>query len=211
MLELLRDLGVFGLAVAGLTWATKTIGQHFIDKRFASFESELNAVAQQQKLALDRELERHRSSLNLEYLKHSRIHERRLEVMSELYKLLFSLDEAMREVTALLKPGTGEDRETRRKREMEEAHKAYVAFRTLSAENRILLSEGTCEILDQLEEEYWDSFMDGTFADRWGARGEKHSIDIAQKASEKVRNQIPALRRRLEHDFRSQLGAAGAS
>ena len=211
MLELFRDLGVFSLAVAGLAWVAKAVGQHFIDRRFAAYENELNVVVQQQKLSLDRELERHRSDLNFEYLKHSRIHERRLEVMTQLYKLLFRLDESMREVTALLKVGTGEDWEERRKREMKEAHEDYLAFRTCFAENRILLAEDTCALMERLEEEYWESFRIGTFADRWNARGSDRSLDMAHEASEKVREQIPAMRRELEQDFRCQLGAVGAS
>ena len=211
MIDLLRDLGLFGLAVAALGWVAKTLGQHFIDQRFSVFESELNLVAQQQKLALDQDLERHKSDLNLEYIKRSRIHEQRLEVMSHLYELLVELDETMQEVTALLKTGTGEDRETRRQREMKEAHEAYRAFRHYFTRNRILLSEDTCSLVERLESEYAESFRIGTFPDRWNAPYTEGVIKMAQEASDKVRKHIPPLRQELEQDFRRQLGTVGAS
>lgn len=205
--QLLTDLGTFGIVVAGLSWVARSLGQHFINRRFAAYKNELQQATQQYKLQLDRDLEEHRSTLQLEYLKHSRIHKRRLEVIAKLYELLSHLDKAMRKVTAELRLSTGEDWETLRESEMRDAIESYNAFVDYFSIHRLFLSQDTCDLIEQLKDEYLEGYRLGTFADRYVTVSPDHLRKMSQEASDKVRKQVPTLKSKLEEEFRQEIGA----
>jgi len=204
--QLLTDLGIFGIVVAGLSWTARHISQYFIDRRFAAYKSELQQSAQQYKLELEHDLEKHRSRLQFEYLKHSRIHERRLEVVAELYELLFHLDKAMRTTTAQLRRSTGEDWETLRQREMKDAIEAYKSFVDYFSMHRLFLSQESCDLLEKLKDEYLETYRLGTFGDRYSEVPSDHLRDLSQKASDKIQTQVPTLKSKLEQEFRQEIG-----
>ena len=208
VLQLLSELGIFGMLVAGIAWVFRSLGKQYIDRRFAAYQNELDKTSQQYRLSLDRDLEKYRSELNLEYLKHSRIHERRLEVISQLYRLLVLMDKSMNQLTALIRVGTGEDWDDRRQREMEEAINAYNSFLDYFSENRILLSQETCSLIEELKEEYHKSYRLSTFNDRFKSFGDsERAFQMTDEAYDKIRDQVPPLRQKLEDEFRKQLDA----
>ncbi|MEX2477945.1 MAG: hypothetical protein WD357_05880 [Gracilimonas sp.] len=204
--NLLSELGVFSIIIAGCAWLLRSIGNHLIDKKFESYKSELDNASSAFQQKLDIELENYRKQLRIDYLKHSRIHEKRLEVMSELYRLLIKLDKNIKNLTAFLRPSTGEDYEERRKREIIETSEVYQTFKNYFDEKRILLTVETCELIDDLNEKYSESLRLSTFKDRWNI-DTKTALQMSDEALEIYERQIPKIKRKLEDEFRGQLGS----
>ncbi|MDR8390454.1 hypothetical protein NC796_04825 [Aliifodinibius sp. S!AR15-10] len=207
--QLLKDLGIFSIVIAAIAWLLRSIGNHLIDKRLVSFKTELDRISSEHQQKLDFELESHRKQLQIDYLKHSRVHEKRLEVMSEIYSRLVQLDQSIKELTAFLKPSTGEKYKDRRKREMSEAAESYQRFKIYFDKKRIMLTGETCQLIDELVEKYSESLRLSTFKDRYNVDSQ-YALKISDEASDIVEKQIPKIKNNLETEFGTQLGTIEA-
>jgi len=132
--QILEHLGIFGLIVGGLTWLLKALGQDLIKRRFSAFEKELDIKSQEYQVKLDTELQTHKAKLDIEHTQYLKLHERRLEIMVELYKTLTELDRAMHIMTAIMKPiPHGKDASEMEREQIQAASDAYQKFQSFYA------------------------------------------------------------------------------
>lgn len=205
--DILQNLGIYGLLTGGITWLLKSLGQNLIDRRFKAFEKELEIKSREYQAGLDTDLESHKAKLNIEHTQYLKLHERRLEIMVEIYKKIAELDRTMYIMTAIMKPiPPGKDINEMEQEQINAANDAYQNFKTFYQDNKIFFNEETCKLLDTLQTMYWDSLWDGTVRQRIGSTDFKFNYENAKKASDTVREHIPPVRQNLEKEFRTILG-----
>jgi 5-hydroxyisourate hydrolase-like protein (transthyretin family) len=87
--ELIKLLGGFVVVVGALAWLTKSITTHLLDKDVEKYKSRLQTEA-------EREIERFKSQLQMVAKEHevrfSNLHEKRAEIISDLYELMYEAD-----------------------------------------------------------------------------------------------------------------------
>ncbi|MCU0448210.1 MAG: hypothetical protein MUE85_25185, partial [Microscillaceae bacterium] len=89
-----------------------------LSKELETHKKELNTQTDAYKTDLSKILESHKSELNLFHLKNSKIYERRLEIITELYKKIVLVERYMKEMTVIFKE-VSRDKEIRKKEENE--------------------------------------------------------------------------------------------
>jgi|SRR5690606_141588 len=195
--EIFKAIGIVGIVSGLLVWLLKQLGQHFIDKRFKAYELELQSKSDDYK-----------HELNISFNKASKLHDRRLEKIEDLYKCVVKLDSAMQVMTAKWKIVSGDNKkdEEDENNRIQNAGDCYNEFFDFYNANRIFFSEETCTILDKLKTDYYDSFWDYTAKKRFGYTDFKLNWELASKASDKVKKEIPPVLRQLENDFRTLIG-----
>ena len=203
--SIIESIGIVGIVSGLIVWLIKQLGQNYINRNFKAYEIELKTKANNYRLELDKNLESHKSELNILYNKASRLHEERLRILSKLYKKIVILDRTMQEMTAFMKQ-VFEDAEKEEKERIKQAGYAYDDFFTFYIENKIFFSKKLTELLDQLRDKYFDSYMDYTFRHRYSFTDFKFNHEQSKKASETVREHIPPIKEEIEIEFRDLIG-----
>jgi hypothetical protein len=205
--QLIENLGIFGLSTGAIALVLKALGQDFISRRFKAYEKELDIKSSEFQATLNADLETHKSKLNIEHTQYLKLHEKRLEVMTQVYEKIAELHRTMSILTARIKPiPAGQTVEEQDFEHMNAAQNAYTDFRLYYENHKIFFNEHNCGLLDKLQEKYWDSLWDGTARQRLGKSSYEYNYESAKKASETVSNQIPLIRESLEKEFRLTLG-----
>ncbi len=139
-LSFMSGLGGAGVAVAGAWWFFSTAVKARLDKDLESHKAGLKSES-------DSEIERLKGSLQLAALEHqvrfSRLHEKRAEVIEEIYLMLLSVSESARAFVVrydLHQPGQYE--------EFKKEHKRLLDFSDLVEKRQIYLPEGICASLN---------------------------------------------------------------
>jgi len=195
-LEILQNTSLFAIAVTGISWTARRLGEFYLQRRFAVFQT-----------SIDKSLEEHKSQLNLLLLKDSKLHEKRLEVLDSLYKKIVVLDRNMQAMTSELKAILG-DAEKEERQRIDQAGNSYNDFLFFYTENKIYFSEKIVQLLDELRNKNLDSFNDYTFGLRFGISDRKYTADFAKRASDTVRKHIPPILAQIEVEFRKLLAVA---
>ncbi|MDT8411391.1 MAG: hypothetical protein RQ875_02925 [Vicingaceae bacterium] len=195
--EIFKEIGIVGIVSGLLVWLFKQLGMHFIDRKFKAYE-----------LKLQTKSDDYKHELNLSFNKASKLHDRRLEKIERLYQNVVRLNSAMQMMTAKWKVVSGDEKkdEEEENKRIEHAGDCYNKFLDFYTENRIFFSEETCIILDKLKTDYFDSFWDYTAKKRFGYTDFKLNWELATKASDKVKKEIPPVLSQLENDFRTLIG-----
>lgn len=205
--QILSDLGVFGLVVGGITWLLKVLGQHFMDKRFKAYEKELDIKSQEYQAKLDTNLESHKAELNIQHTQYLKLHEKRLEIVAELYGKLSELDMEMRVLTSPMKPlPQNQTAEEQDNEHIESSKSAYIKFREFYNKNKIFFSENDCSLVDDLILKYTSALLDGSSRYRLGKSNADFNFQNFLKAVETVHTHIPPIMQSLEKEFRNTLG-----
>jgi hypothetical protein len=206
--QILEQLGISGLIIGGISWVLKMLGQDFISRRFSAYEKELDIKSKEFQATLDADLQTHKAKLDKEHTKFQKLHEKRLEVIMELYKAIVKLDIALQLLTAIVKPiPNGTDLKEMEQEQMKNASDAYQEFQRFYLDNKIFFNSETCIIIDKLKNTYWEGFWQGTIRQRLPpAPTFQQTIDEARKASETVTEHIPPIKEKLEIEFRKLLG-----
>jgi hypothetical protein len=199
--EIIKELGIVGLITSAIGWLVKTLSEHVMNKSFKSFEKELAVKADIYKAELDKDLETFKKDLNFDLTKRERLHQRRLDILGELYKKIVDLDFAMLELTAIFKR-VAKDFDEEEKKRIEKAGNAYNEFLQYYKVNKIYFRYETCKILDNLVAGYFDALWDYTFEKRMGTP----DPELAKKAYEKMQTEVPKVKEQIESDFRKYFG-----
>jgi hypothetical protein len=206
--QIFEQLGVSGLIIGGITWLLKTLGQDFISRKFSAYEKELDIKSKEFQVILDADLQTHKAKLDKEHTKFQKLHEKRLEVIVELYKTIINLDVALQLLTAIVKPiPPNKTLKEMEQEQMEQAGDAYQEFQRFYLYNKIFFNPEICSILDKLKNTYWAGFWQGTTRQRLPPAPDFNiALMEAKKASETVTENIPPIKEKLEIEFRKLLG-----
>lgn len=167
------------------------------------------------KLNIDKELEGYKNKLEILRLEHqiqfSKLHEKRSEVLEEIYHKLFDLNQSMVDLTLFIRPSlkdpTNEENELFLK-----TNQTFREFTTYYKKHKIYLTQETCIILDKLVRYYWTISVDTA-----EAKNAKNLVPLdhsyfqdAMKryrdAFKELRDEVPKVLILLENDFRKILG-----
>ena len=116
----------------------------------------------------------------------------------------------MNSMTSLWKIVT-EDKETADLDEtnrIDKSSKHFNEYQEFYNKNRIYFPKNTCELLDKLRIEFWGGFWDYTYKYRFESSDNQFNFQLAKKASEKVKNDIPPILKQLDDDFRKIMNVA---
>lgn len=195
ILGLLRDLGIFGIGAAALAFLLRGLFNHILSRDLDKFKMELQA-------SHDKEIERFRADLRAvafeRETRFARLHERRAEVVAELYRRLVNVESAY---TSLTEDAVYESGHPATSYPTQESQKAtsevtYDFFKYFT-ENRIYFDEALCKNIDELIEK-----LDAIWETRI------HEFDYP-KAWQITKDDIPPIRKKIEKRFREMLGVKG--
>jgi len=200
VLELLRDLGIFGLAM----WFIQLLISKSADRKFESYKTELDHKTREFQTTLDGKLELYRAELNLQNYKSTQVYERQLNVIIDLHKKLIKLNREMQIMTAILKPviKDADQEETER---INSAGEAYNDFMIFYRDNLIFIPKDTIDKLDAIRDDYWSSLNDYSFGHNYGIK-DKFTFEKSIEAGKRLREKIQPAVDQLISDFRKLMG-----
>ncbi len=153
---------------------------------------------------LERDLERHKSELAAQLFeyqtKFSVIHEKRAEVIAELYSRLARARRELAQLTAALQPG-GQSLHAKKQQAADACNEAAEFFN----ERRLYMDLKTSEKIDRILETMKSAFYDFNTAQQ----EDEYKPDpsgLGVQASKQVRDDLPPLLRELEGQFQNILG-----
>jgi hypothetical protein len=164
----------------------------------------LNIETQQHRLQLDKILEKHRSELNLLNAKNSRLHDKQLIIIAELYKRIVVMERYFKEMTAWMKPVISDIKKEEYER-ISKAGQSFNDYLSYYSENRIFFSEETTGYLDKLRDHFWETHWDYTFKERTGVDDYKINRENLDNATKLVTEKIPEVLKQLDKAFRQLL------
>ncbi len=195
LIGLVQNLGIWGIAVLGFVYLSRKIFEKWMSQDLESFKARLRA-------SHDAEIERLRADLRAvafeRETRFARLHQRRAEVLVELYKRLVSAYSSFVEMVSILQVGDEGDR----KKRVEKARNDGNSFFAYFHENYIYFDDSLCVVLEKLEKKFRSAWSEFTvFPDLKPATGEEwHKIwkDFSQE--------VPPLLREIHKRFRKLLG-----
>ena len=207
--SIIKEIGFVGILSGFVTWLMKELGKFYIDRKIKSYEYELAEKSKDIDRQLNFSIENYKKSLELIYFKASKLHDERLKIISDLYEKIVTLDSAMHNMTQLWKLGSA-DAELDKKNEnarIELASKSYIDFQEFYLKRKIFFKKSTCILIDKINSDYFDSYWDYTYKNRFGGGDFEFNFKLAKKAGEKVKEEIPPVLESIENEFRIVIGA----
>lgn len=215
--ELIKSLGGFAILAVSLAWLTKSIVVHFLSKDVEAYKSRIASEAA-------KEIEQFKAQLQIVAREHdirfSKLHEKRAEVISELYALLTDAngDTQLLDFVLQLGPLTGEedkfDEEKARKIQNEVAEETADKCTKLADffnQHKLYFNEELSERMENLISVLSKPSTDYRLRHQFGV-GEPH--EVRSEIVELLRNELPNIQqilKLLEKDFRTLLGSDNES
>lgn len=196
------------IIVSGLiVWLIQKTFDSYLTKRFEAYKSELQIKSNEHKLTLDKDLKDYESRLNLFINKSNLLHQRRLDILSDLYQKVVFLNRTMFEMTRLVKfVYAGEDSDTSENKRIMDAGLAYNDFSEYFDKNKIYFSKEICDLIVKLKKEFWDSYNDYTFRSKFGMPPSGITYQQAKDAAKKIDDDVPKILEIIETEFRKLVG-----
>lgn len=187
---------IFGIAASFI----KSIIDKSTNKKIESFKSDLEKELKlfQNKLELD--LSEHRSHLEMLTFKNSKFHEKRLNILTELYAKLSDLNIYMHDLTAIFKT-IKEDYQKEEFERMEKAKNAFNDFMFCFERNRIFIDETTCNLFQEIRSEYFGNLVKYNTTQILNKEG-KYVYDLMKEIQKAMQSTIPKIREDLEKQIR---------
>lgn len=201
LFDLLRDIGVFGLAM----WFIQHLLTKSADRKLETYKTELSHKTREFQLSLDSKMELYKSELNLNNYKSTQVYERQLNVIIELHKKLVKLNREMQEMTSLLKL-VAKDAEKEEWERIDKTGKSYNDFMHFYQDNIIFIPAETVTKINSIRNDYWSSFSEYTFGPKYGIKSE-YTYEKSKAASERVEKEIQPALEQLIKDFRKLIGS----
>jgi rhamnose utilization protein RhaD (predicted bifunctional aldolase and dehydrogenase) len=201
IIELLRDLGVFGL----LMWFIQLLLSKSADRKFETYKSELSQKTQEFQSLLDSKLELYKVELNLQNYKATKIYEQQLSIIIELHRKLIKLNQTMAMMSVALMTIV-ESNEVTEKKEVDQVAKAGVCYDDFNAfyqDNIIFIPTNTTNKIDNIIREYSQNFS--SYISQRGTKNEI-TFEQARNIAQKIINEIKPALEQLTFDFRRLLG-----
>lgn len=192
--SLTQYLFSFSIVVSAISWVAKKIGDHYLERRFAAYEKELELNAKKTQFDLD-----------LYFFKNSKLHEKHLDIISTLYGYMVVMEREMSRLTALVKI-INENPENENKERYMRASRTFNVFLEFYTENRIFFSKPICDSIDALLENLSDCFSEYNIYQYFKEEGELNlGVESAKKAHDIMRNKFPNIITQTEEEFRKML------
>lgn len=213
MTELLKMLGLYSVGTAFIVtvigYLAKQIISQILNKDLEKFKNQLQSENDKAKLIFEKEIESYRADLNLVYSKQLQLYSKKSEIIEGLYHKLIDLHDIMLEMTVSFRNITGKDEQTVQQEEFERVNQAAQKgneFFKFYSTNKIYFEKETCQLIEELQKKFKDTHSDYSFRHTFGLPPSEMTYEMAKKAGDRVRDEIPKLMEKLEDDFRKTLG-----
>lgn len=205
MEDLLEILGTATILVGAVAWVVRSLAAHVLSRDVESFKERLRAES-------EAELERLRHSLRMIAAEHEKraeiLHQRRAEVIAELYSRLKRFVNAAGSFASYAEW----------KGEPSKEEKAAILgdkaaqFHEYYSENRIFFSENVCQKVDAVWEKVHSVSVRYrvrlAYAKDGDGRADSRVDEAWDEAWSAMKDEVPALVRAVEDEFRALLGVA---
>ncbi|WP_417372143.1 hypothetical protein [Gelidibacter japonicus] len=213
MEEILKYIGIYSgitVAITGLVgYIAKRIIEQVLNKDLEKFKTKLESQNQIAKLKFDKEMETYKADLNLISTRQNLLHSNRSQIILELYQKLVELHNSMLDMTARMRLVTGKDQETIETEELERINKTGELgnnFFKFYQFNKIYFTSNICELIQEIQDGLKESHSEYSFRHLWGLPPSEMTYEMAKKANDKVKDEIPKLMEKLEYEFRKSIG-----
>jgi hypothetical protein len=197
--DIAKTVGTSGVIVAAITYLAKSLWGHWLtsdlEKHRASLRLENETKIEQLKAELSRVALEHE-------VKFSRVHDRRAEVIADIYKRLYHVVRDFKSLTAMMEFSGEPSKEEKRKT----AIASYNNLAPFFCENRIYLEEEVCKLMESFLRKIRDVNALWQKELRSQQRTEPPKEDYWMQAEEAMEKETPIIFSSLEQTFRSILG-----
>ena len=204
-MEIIKDLGIITIIGGLIAFIIRSFIEKYFDQKAKNFELELNNKSELYKSELEKQSQKYKSDLDIHLTKASRFHEKRLDTISDLYRLIVDVRINLANLTSTFVMSTGnevKDAELKEQRK-NDAGKSYDEFRDYYDKKRIFVPINTCELIDKLKSESFSVLSDYHFRERvYGNSYTDFSREILKEMNERTNKTIPSILKQLESDFR---------
>lgn len=210
MIEIFKELGVLGVLGALIVYLLQKISSHLLNKDVQKYQLELDQKTEKYKNGLSVDLERYKSELLLIHNKITKLHDKRLDHIEEIYFLITDFHDQL-QLLINWKVVTGKTKEEIAEDELEQvkiAEKAGNKFLKYYARHKLYFSKETSEIIDSIIKLLRDSHTDFTFKYVFGTGSPEFEIDRIKGITTNLRDKVPPLKKELEENFRSIMGVS---
>ena len=202
IIELLRDLGVFGLFM----WFIQMLLSKSASRQFEGYKNDLNKTLIEHQTLFDSRLELYKTELNLQNYKATKIYEQQLSIIIELHKKLLTLNQEMAVMIIVRMKNLTEKTAESEEKDLSQIAKTgayYDDFLKFFQQNILLIPQDTADKIDLIIKEYVSNILNlitkkGTTEDL--------SFDEVQSLGLKLRTEIKEAIEILKIDFRKLLG-----
>jgi len=202
-LDLLRQIGFFGIAASAIAWLMRSLITNVLNKDIAQFKARLqhdNAI----------EMERLRGDLRILSIEHEirfrSIHERQADALAGTYARLYEVQRAVGSYVSIIERSD----EPSKADKLKIVGDAYEEFRSFFFPRRIFLPPMTAEAVRRTADklaEITNVFTQGQRREQQRHRAHpQHDEDYWTKAYELLKHEVPPLLAQLEADFQRLLG-----
>ncbi len=211
--EILKMFGFFtigtSIIVSTIAFLGKKILDQFLKRDLEKFKNQLIVENEKAKLEFEKQVENYKATLNLFNSKQIKLYSKQASIIETLYKYLTDVHWKMLDMTALFRNVTGKDDQTISAEELDKVQVTAEAgnlFFEFYRNNKIYFSQETCELIESIQNQLRETHSDYSFKYVYGLPPSEMTYEMAKKANEKVREDIPKLLTKLENDFRECLG-----
>lgn len=202
IIELLRDLGVFGLFM----WFIQMLLSKSASKQFESYKNELNKTLIEHQSLFDNRLELYKTELNLQNYKATKIYEQQLSIIIELHKKLLALNQEMALMIVLRMKNIAEKTVESEEKDISQIAKtsiSYDDFLKFFQQNILFIPQNTADKIDLIIKEYVSNIL--SLITKKGTSDDL-SFEEVNSLSIKLRTEIKEAIEVLKKDFRKLLG-----
>lgn len=202
IIDLLRDLGVFGLFM----WFIQMLLSKSASKQFESYKNELNKTLIEHQSIFDNRLELYKTELNLQNYKATKIYEQQLSIIIELHKKLLSLNQEMAVMIVVRMKNIAEKTTESEEKDLGQIAKTgafYDDFLKFFQQNILFIPQDTADKIDLIIKEYVSNIL--SLITKKGTSDDL-SFEEVNSLSIKLRTEIKEAIEVLKTDFRKLLG-----
>ncbi len=222
-LQLLQTIGISILASAVVVGVAVLVIRSWVDNLFsrdlekfkADLQKERETHAMQLKARYDQQLELLRKQLEQTALEHqvrfTKLHEKRAEVIAELYKRLVQAERSINSLIdnlSLIKDLQSGQKELILEEDEKTARESGQQFSDYFDENQVYLDERLCIQIEKFNfglKKIYISFLRDKIRGREGDQGETQEPEVDWGA---LKKNIPPIRTEIEQQFRKMLGVS---
>lgn len=202
IIELLRDIGIFGLVM----WFIQMLLSKSANRQFESYKNELTNTTIEHQALLDSKLELYKTELNLQNYKTTKIYEQQLSIIIELHKKLLSLNQEMAIMVIYIMKYIAEPSSETQANESSQVAKTillYDSFVKYYQENVLFIPQNTADKIEKISKKYLTDLLNYvTKKDT----SKDFVFNQAKEVSERLTNEIKEAIDQLKVDFRKLLG-----
>ena len=158
IINLLRDLGVFGLFM----WFIQMLLSKSASKQFESYKNELNKTLIEHQSIFDNRLELYKTELNLQNYKATKIYEQQLSIIIDLHKKLLTLNQEMAVMIIVRMKHLTEKTTESEEKDLGQIAKTgafYDDFLKFFQQNILFIPQDTANKIDSIIKEYISNIL----------------------------------------------------